>query len=262
MSSPVTQRIETDDVGVGEPAVVLIPGWCGDRTVFQPLLPPLSRRRRTIAVDLPEHGRSPRTGADVTTSDVVDALVELADREGVERMVPVGLSHAGWAAIELRRRLGQDRVPGIVLLDWMPLGTPPGFADALVGLQDEAIWEQVRGALFGMWTTGVDVAALHRYVASMGGYGFEYWRRAGREIQAAFDAEGSPLAALERLPVECPTLHIYAQPTDDGFLAAQQGYAAAHPWYSVRRVAARSHFPMFEVPEEIAAAIEGFTCGR
>ena len=92
------------------------------------------------------------------------------DRAGLERVVPVALSHAGWAALDLRERLGADRVPGVVLLDWMVLGTPPGFDDALAGLQSPA-WADVRAGLFEMWTTGVDVPALDAYVASMGGYG-------------------------------------------------------------------------------------------
>ena len=44
-----------------------------------------------------------------------------------------------------------------------------------------------------------------------------------------------------------------------GYLAAQQAlFAAAHPWFQVRKLTARSHFPMFEVPDAIAAEIEAF----
>jgi pimeloyl-ACP methyl ester carboxylesterase len=64
--------------------------------------------------------------------------------------------------------------------------------------------------------------------------------------------------ALERLEPACPTLHVYAQPHDDGFLGAQRRYADAHPWFDVRRLDARSHFPMFEVPDDVASIIEGF----
>ena len=32
--------------------------------------------------------------------------------------------------------------------------------------------------------------------------------------------------------------------------------AANHPWFSASKLAARSHFPLFEVPDRIAAAIE------
>jgi len=116
--------------------------------------------------------------------------------------------------------------------------------------------------LFSMWTHGVDVPALHNYVASMGTYGFAHWRRAGREIAAAFAREGSPLSALEQLDEPCPTLHLYAQPTDDGFLAAQQAYASTHDWFKVHRLDARSHFPMFEVPAEMVRVIEEFVCSN
>jgi hypothetical protein len=34
-----------------------------------------------------------------------------------QHVVPVALSHAGWVAIELRRRLGA-LIPKLVLLDW------------------------------------------------------------------------------------------------------------------------------------------------
>ncbi len=155
--------------------------------------------------------------------------------------MPVTLAHAGWLAIELRRRLGAHRVPGVVLVDWMVLGPPPGFLDALTGLQDERTWQQVRAGLFGMWTPDVDVPAVHDYVASMGEYGFAHWCRAAREIAAAFAAQSAPTAALAALDEPCPTLHMYAQPGDDAVLASQLAFAeTAPPSPAVRRCARSS----------------------
>lgn len=252
--------LATDDVGTGEPALLCIPGWCGDRSVFDPVRAGLSEHRRTINVDLPDHGGSPGAGSALDTAPVVEAMVEVVNTAGVDRVVPVSLSHAGWIGIELRRRLGPDRVPALVWLDWMVLGPPPGFLEALAGLQEEASWSQVRSGLFAMWTSGTDVAALHSYVDSMGTYGFGHWRRAGREISAAFAAEGSPLAAMEALAEPCPTLHVYAQPADDALLTSQQEYAMGKPWFTVRRLAAQSHFPTFEVPQDVVTAVEEFVC--
>jgi pimeloyl-ACP methyl ester carboxylesterase len=258
MDTQTTITLAHDDRGSGEPGIVLIPGWCGDRTVFRELGDGLARHRRAVSVDLRDHGESEHGGGDFGTGTVVEDLIGTVRELGLSRFVPVALSHAGWVAIELRRRLGPDTVPGVVLLDWMVLGPPPGFVDALAGLQQEGAWEQVRTGLFGMWTSGVDNARLHQYVASMGDYGYEHWRRAGREIATAFDTEGSPLGALSRLEVPCPTLHLYAQPDADPVLEAQQEYAAAHPWFSVQRLDARSHFPMFEVPQDMVDAVEKF----
>lgn len=52
--------------------------------------------------------------------------------------------------------------------------------------------------------------------------------------------------------------HLYCQPPAPEFLVAQQAFAAAHPWFKAQRLEAHSHFPMFEIPDEIAEAIETF----
>lgn len=252
-------RLATTDAGGSAPpdvpALLFVPGWCGDRDAFDPLVERAAGQRRAIAADLPGHGESPGPDHDFGTAHVVDSLIALVEREGLDRVVPVGLSHAGWMAIELRRRLGPDRVPGVVLLDWMVLGPPPGFADLLGGLRSTD-WERARAVLFGLWTEGVEVPALHAYVDRMARYDAAMWGRAAREIGAAFERQPLPLADLDELG--CPTLHLYAQPADDGYLAAQRAWGEDHPWFSVRRLEARSHFPMFEVPGEIASAIEEF----
>jgi hypothetical protein len=247
--------LPTTELGSGEPALLFVPGWCGDRTVFDPLVEGCSTYRRSLSVDLPGHGESPDTG-DYDGAGLADALVETLAGAGVERFVPVSLSHAGWSALELRRRLGPDRVPAVVLLDWMPLGTPPGFADALAGLQSPG-WRDVRAALQELWTAGLDLPALGRYVADMGAYGERHWHRAGREIAAGFARHPVPLEAFARVQ-PCPVLHLYAQPADPGFLTAQQAWGRDHDWFSVRRLEATSHFPMFEVPAAMVAAIEEF----
>ena len=66
-----------------------------------------------------------------------------------------------------------------------------------------------------------------------------------------------PLDALERLQ-PCPTLHLYAQPADDAVLAAQQAFAAATRGSRCSASTPASHFPMFEVPDAMATAIEAF----
>jgi pimeloyl-ACP methyl ester carboxylesterase len=91
----------------------------------------------------------------------------------------------------------------------------------------------------------------------MGAYGFDMWSRAGREIAAAYSRHGSPLRLLGSLP-PTPVLHVYAQPPDPGYPAAQEEFARRHRWFTVRRLTASSHFPMLEVPAAAAAAVEAF----
>lgn len=63
------------------------------------------------------------------------------------------------------------------------------------------------------------------------------------------------VAALDPPPA---TLHLYAQPTDPGFLDAQRGYAEAHPLFEVEHLDAASHFPVLEVPDAVAAHVKRF----
>ena len=55
-----------------------------------------------------------------------------------------------------------------------------------------------------------------------------------------------------------PALPLYCLPKDPGYLAAQQAFATRHPWFQVERLAADTHFPVLEVPDAIAAAIDRF----
>jgi pimeloyl-ACP methyl ester carboxylesterase len=251
--------IAFDDVGDGDSnALLCLPGWGAPRSVFRPLYLELAKAHRVIALDWRGHGGSAAATADFGNEELVSDALAVVESARVKRFVPVATAHAGWIALELRRRLGPEKVPAIVLLDWMVTGAPPGFLDGLRALQDEATWSAVRESLFQRWTTGVSEPAVHAFVKEMGKLGFDMWSRAGREIGAAFTEHGSPLAALERLAPSCPTLHLYAQPDDPGFLAAQQSYCAAQPWFQVQKLDARSHFPTLEVPQVVASAITRF----
>lgn len=251
-------RISYDDQGKGEPALLFMPGWCGSRSVFNQLAARCAARRRTLALDWRGHGRSEVPWGDFGASALVDDALSVIEASGAEHVVPVALSHAGWIAIELRRRLG-SRVSKLVVLDWIVLEAPPPFLGALQSLQDPARWQQTREQLFSMWIHGLDIPELSRYVREdMGSYGFDMWSRAGREIGSAYATVGSPLQALTTLNPPVPVLHLYAQPDDPAYLAAQQSFSAAHRWFQVRNVQARSHFPLLEAPDDMATVIEGF----
>jgi pimeloyl-ACP methyl ester carboxylesterase len=209
-----------------------------------------------LAVDWRSHGGSGAAAGEFGGAELVEDALAVISASGAERVIPVAMAHAGWVAIELRKRLGASRVPGVVLVDWMVLGTPPPFAAGLKALQDQAQWLTMRDRLSSMWTEGVSSSAVHGYVTKMGEYGFDMWSRAGRDIEKAFARQPVPLDALAALA--CPTLHVYAQPADPAFLAAQEDFARSHSWFSVHRVGASSHFPTIEVPAEVAAALTEF----
>ena len=46
------------DEGLGDPALLLLPGWCGTRAAFDPVIGALSSGRRVLSPDLRGHGAS------------------------------------------------------------------------------------------------------------------------------------------------------------------------------------------------------------
>lgn len=247
-----------DDLGSGEPALLLLPGWCASRAAFIELASRLARSHRVLSMDWCGHGGSGSNGADFGAADLVEDALTVIQASGAQSIVPVATAHAGWVAIELRRRLA-ERVPAIVLVDWIVTDPPPPFLGALSAMQDSAQSLHVRDQLFAMWTAGVEHAEVLRYVREdMGSYPATMWARAGREIAGAYAAAGSPLQALASLASPPRVLHLYAQPADPGYFAAQEAFSAEHPWFTVRRLDARSHFPTIEVPGQVQDLVEAF----
>ena len=253
--------IAFDDTGpkdMESPAFLLLPGWCTSRSVFRELAAELSKQRRTLTVDWAGHGDSGTPTTDFGASDLVAQAEAVIVASGVARVIPVTISHAGWVALALRQKLGA-RVAKIALLDWIVSDAPPPFLEVLQGMQSPG-WRQAVEMIFGMWLHGVTSERVIRFVKDeMGAYDGSMWARAAREISAAYAREGSPLAAYARLEGEpVPTLHLYAQPDDPGYLAFQQSFSASHPWYRAVKLAVNSHFPLLECPEQMAAELLRF----
>jgi pimeloyl-ACP methyl ester carboxylesterase len=187
---------------------------------------------------------------------VRDALAVI-EASGAQRIVPLATAHAGWVAIELRRRLGLERAPGLVLVDWIVSAPPPPFLGVLAAMRDPARWLAARDQLFAMWLEGVTHEGVMRFVREdMGRFDFAMWARGAREIGAAYARAGSPLEALAQLDRPTPTLHVYTQSPDPSFLTVQEAFSAVHPWFQALRINVPSHFPTLEAPEQLIARIE------
>jgi pimeloyl-ACP methyl ester carboxylesterase len=250
--------IAYDRIGSGEPALLCLPGWCENRTVFAHVAQACGKNRLVLALDWRGHGESDKPNGDFSADDLVEDAVAVIEAGGARTIIPVAVSHAGWIALELRRRLG-DRIPRIILLDWIVLDPPPPFAAVLEGVQDPDRWAETREQLFAMWMGGsADHEVRQHIFGEMGAYDFEMWARAGREIGADYQAEGNPLKVLGNLTPPIPVLHLYSQPRDDAYLEAQRSFARSHPWFTPRRIDGATHFPTLETPGQVIAAIEDF----
>lgn len=253
-----TNGIAYDQLGDGSAALVMLPGWCGPRTLFGPVAAALAPAHRVLAVDWRGHGGSAPADREFGMAELVDDAVDVIESAGVTPVVPVGVAHAGWVAIELRKRLGPERVPGIAFVDWMVLGAPPPFIDALAAMGTPARTRAVVDQITAMWNAELDDPALSAYIASMAAFDDAMWARAARAIAGAFATSPVPLDELDALADPPRTIHLYAQPADPGYLDAQLAYASGHPWFGAERLEAHSHFPMLEVTAVVADRLGAF----
>jgi pimeloyl-ACP methyl ester carboxylesterase len=250
--------IAYDDLGSGEAALLFLPGWCVSRRVFQSLPERCAERHRVLALDWRGHGESGDVNGEFGSADLAEDAIDVVRAAEVRRVIPVALAHSGWIALELCRRLG-SRVPGVLLIDWLVLEPPPPFLEALRALQQPALWASARDHLFALWTQDIDQPYLEEFIQyDMGRYDYGMWARAGREIESAYARYESPLAAFASYGGGIPVEHLFSQPDAPEYLAAQAAFSQAHPWFHVHKLHARSHFPMFEVPGEMADDIDTF----
>ena len=251
-------RVRYDDVGKGEPALLFLHGWCSSRAVFSPLLSRSSAHRRALALDFRGHGESDVPRGEFTSEHLLEDALAVVEVSGARNVVPVAVSHAGWVAIDLLRRLG-DRVVSLVLVEWITTPAPPPFLKALRGLQTESSWRETRDGLFSMWLAGAtDPDVIRSVREDMARYDFPMWRRAARDISSAYQRRNSPIEALASLDPTVPTLHLYSRPRDPGFPARERSLTEKHPWFHSRELSTRSHHPTIESPDEVARAIEEF----
>ena len=187
-------------------------------------------------------------------------VLAVADAAGVERFVPCAASHAGFVAIELRRRF-PERVPMLVHVDWYVIPPPPPYRGVLKMLTSPDDWPDARDKLFEIWRAGSEAPEIDAALAVMMEHGADMWIRSGREIVAGYERVGSPAEAWAALDPPVRVLHAYGQPADPTFLAAQQAFSEQHPWFTVRKLPGVTHFAMIETPEQVAAAIDVFMSG-
>jgi pimeloyl-ACP methyl ester carboxylesterase len=249
-------RIEYDDHGTGEPALLCLTGWCSSRDRWAKVAKIEARHRRVLNVDWRGHGGSDPVSMDFGVTEMVEDALAVIGASGVETVIPCAASHSGWVAIELRRRLG-ERVPRLVHADWM-LSVPSDRYMAVIDQLDSEHWAVARDTLFRIWAAGQDVPWLRDALAVMNKHDEEMWRLGGRVIGSSYAANDCPLDTFCRFNPPVPVLHIYGQPQDPDYFALQERFAADHSWFTVCKLASRTHFAMLEDPENVAAAIEAF----
>lgn len=110
------------------PVVVLSNSLGATRAMWDPQVPALAERFRVVGYDTRGHGGSPAPAGPYSIDDLVDDVVALLDRLGVQRACVAGLSLGGMTAVRLAAR-EPDRVHRLVVLCSSAKTEPHGFLE-------------------------------------------------------------------------------------------------------------------------------------
>jgi len=250
-----------DEAGSGE-AILLLSGWCQDHRLFKHLAPELARTHRVLRLDWRGHGEHRSHHGDFGTEDQVADVAGFLDAMGISSVVPVSTSHGGWANIGVTDALGAARIPRTVVIDWIMVTPDASFDQAIAELQQPDTYEKGRRDLFDYWIGATDNTDIIEHVnAEMAGYSYEMWARSGREIARAYAAWGNPMKRMAAMAEQRPVMHVFSQPFEEKYLAAQQAFARENPWFQPVKLPGRTHFPTLEQPVAVAETVRRFARG-
>ncbi|MCA9690775.1 MAG: alpha/beta hydrolase [Nannocystaceae bacterium] len=244
-------------VGSGERRVIVLHGWFGDYSVFEPMLPYLDTTAFSYAfMDYRGYGKSRFQAGEHTMKEIAGDAIALADHLGWERFAVVGHSMGGMAV----QRVAVDasaRVLGGVAITPVPASGVPF---------DEGGWALFSGAADddGNRRTILDVTTGQR----LSGAWLDWMVRRSREVttrdafadyfvawaKTDFVAEANGLTTpLLVLPGE----HDPALTVD----VMKQTFLAWYPNARMEVLANAGHYPMQETPVRLATVIEAFLRG-
>jgi len=241
-------ELSYDTAGSGDPPLVFLHGWCGNRSFFAPQFDYFSRSHRVVSPDLPAHGTS-----DLPKEYSIDAfagdVAELARDLGLGRSVVLGHSIGAMVALALAQQ-APDLVGAVALVDPPPLSKEvwKGFSAELISSFEGPDGPAGRRQFVEQMFLPTDEAARRaQIVETMTAVPNDIAIPLVRAI-AAFDG----MAALRECQVPVLTISS-AVPTNDA-----SSLLEANPTMTIGQTVGAGHFLMLEVPEQVNPMIERF----
>ena len=243
-------------IGEGVP-LVMLHGFCEDRSIWDDMLEPLSKRNAVIAIDLPGFGESdlaPRP----SIAYYADAVLAVLDKENIDQAIICGHSLGGYVTLDLLKR-ASDRLIGIGLINSHPY-------------IDSDFKKQTRRRSIGFITTNGSALYVKQMITALFNNAFGkahrviverlVYRASNYKPQGIIDAQ---TAMIEReghtdtlLQCTIPVLFIIGM-KDELILPKDNLYQTTLPKVSQVTIFKKvAHMAMFEAPRDTIKAINKF----
>ena len=258
------------EAGTG-PAVLLIHGMAGSSETWEPILEPLGRRARAIAVDLPGHGGSTNPGGDYSLGAQAACVRDLMIALDVERATIVGHSFGGGVAMQAAYQF-PERCERLVLVDSGGLGPEvaafmralslPGAELALAVGCSEPVVRAGTAVARALKRVGLQPTPSTEAVARSMALLTTQQARSSllTTLRGVIGFAGQRVSAIDRLGLATliPTLIVWGE--RDRIIPVEHARAAhaSIPGSALEVIAGAGHFPHLDEPAGFARALESF----
>jgi pimeloyl-ACP methyl ester carboxylesterase len=243
-----TEGLAFDSAGEGDPHMLFLHGWCGDRSFFAPQFDHFSSLHRVVSVDLPGHGES-RAPDTYTIDGLASSVAALGRQLGLGRGVLVSHSLGAMVALALSRQ-APELVSSVIMVDPPPLS--------------QEVWKDFAGSLLPGFEGPDSATARRKFVEQMFLPTDDADRRARivKTMCAAPDdvaiATTKAMAAFDAAAImhgcEVPVVIISsAVPTNGSAYLLE-----VNPAITIGQAVGAGHFLQLEVPEQVNLMIERF----
>lgn len=243
-------RVHYEDVGAGEPTLVLVHGWASDTRSWTLQLEEWSKTWRLLVIDLPGHGTSEPPTSPYSMELFADSVAAVLDHAGVRQAVLVGHSNGGAVVTRFAQR-HPERTLGLVVIDGsMREAMPRDVGEEVFAQFTPEGWKDtLRGMLASMPNEDLDQDEVDRLITMSTE---QTWDAVRGGFEAAFSED-----AYDDTVIRAPVLAVMTTSplwTED----YKEDVAALVPRLEYVELDTQ-HWVQFERPEELQALVEGFT---
>jgi pimeloyl-ACP methyl ester carboxylesterase len=247
-----------DELGAGDPSLLLLHGYTGAAVDFADVAPELARDRRVVAYDQRGHGDSTNT-RDAATYTFDQLTADLAGFVSARGLAPIDLlGHSMGGIISLRYVLAHpDRVRSLVLMDTgaAPAARIAEVFGALTAVGREQGMDAVFEIVRGFWVSQAEASGGTAPETLVERVRRKFSKMDPEAFAAFADALGDYPSMVDRLAeISCPTTVIVGE-NDTGLRASADVLADRIAGAELVVVRDAGHSPQEDQPEAWTAAV-------
>ncbi|KAF5643427.1 dioxygenase [Fusarium tjaetaba] len=237
-----------------DPTIVCLPGLGQDHRCYQYILPFLVGKYRVIRILWRNRGATSEAAGKWTVEDQVNDTIAVLGTLQVQKFIPISHFQGGWCAMEMAARLGRQRVPAVLLTDFILTRPSAEFIKNLQMMQNKETWQQVQALLIKKWLNNTSNRnVLNHCENDLDTNGFDNWSYFCWVVEKNYQRWGSPMERLEAIKDPPLVRHVFSHPKEEAYLAEHEEFARKHPdWFSFARLRVESHFSVVELPEAVS----------